>query len=343
MEKFLLFYKRQWAVYTAVLVFVILSVICIINPFNFLLWFFGINNSKTPAEIISFIGVISGAILVIGTLYANNKRNYVMEKGQLDIRFKDAATLLASDNTSANLSGIYALHQIAIEASKDKNQNSYIQIVHDILCAFIRDNSEIENDENDEIIKYQNNKSSTVIQTILETIFKTDFYLKNGQKANFQKCVFVDLDIRFLEIREALFNEAILKNVQFTDAKLDSVYFFDAHIEDSVIFFDTKLCNVCFSNSFIKETHFNNSELLNVSFSGAVLDYLSFENTELNKVDFSLACFNEAVSFENIKFFEVDFSHVKFKKRANFTNTVLENCRDRDIVKSGFSLKRTKN
>lgn len=85
-------------------------------------------DTMTPAEILTYIGIVCGAILLVGNQYSANRRNIIIGKGNLDTRFKDAALLLAHENTSANISGIYALHQIAIEASKgDSDQQGYIK------------------------------------------------------------------------------------------------------------------------------------------------------------------------------------------------------------------------
>lgn len=291
MEKFLLFYKRQWAVYTAVLVFVILSVICIINPFNFLLWFFGINNSKTPAEIISFIGVISGAILVIGTLYANNKRNYVMEKGQLDIRFKDAATLLASDNTSANLSGIYALHQIAIEASKDKSQRRYVKVIHEILCAFIRDNSEILYDEKRKISHIESKKTQIIIQSIIDILFCKNKNIFSSLVADLTECAFTDVDFTNLNVQSVKFHNSHFKSVDFGDSIINNCYVVSCKFTE-VTFTDCRLSNVDFRFSKFGETTFANCYFIEIRFTRSKFYDCLFNTSNMTDISFTRAMIN---------------------------------------------------
>jgi len=133
-------------------------------PFIWDDWFFGKDakpEAKTIAETLKYIGAFLGGVLVAINAYFIYKRakaldenNKLVAKGQLDTRFKDAATLLAEENTSANLSGILALHQIAVEASKTEDQKDYVKVIKDILIAFIKENSviEYEKDVNGEIL-----------------------------------------------------------------------------------------------------------------------------------------------------------------------------------------------
>ena len=112
--------------------------------------FFG--EKVPPSKILAYIGAFLGGIIVFANFIAvyrrnkltertlnqarlhQNETNDLTEKGQLDIRFKDAAMLLANENTSAILSGIHALAQIAIEASR-RGDESYAKTIKPILCA----------------------------------------------------------------------------------------------------------------------------------------------------------------------------------------------------------------
>jgi hypothetical protein len=105
-------------------------------------WFFGEKSkpeTKTVAAKFKYFGAFIGGILLVINAYYIHKQtqeqhqsNYLVAKGQLDTRFKDAATLLASGNTSAELSAIHALHQIAVEASQTKDQKDYVKVIKDI-------------------------------------------------------------------------------------------------------------------------------------------------------------------------------------------------------------------
>ena len=106
-----------------------------------------------------------------------SRSNDLAVKRQLDMRFKDAAMLLAEGNTVAELSAIHALNQIAIEASQTEDQKDYVKVIKDILISFIQENSVIEyiKDENGKILTDEyyfsnidtayNTKSKIVVQT----------------------------------------------------------------------------------------------------------------------------------------------------------------------------------
>ena len=87
---------------------------------------------KTNAEIMTFIGVVVGGIILWLNLIQNTRRNNQMQKSNIDSRFKDAATLFCSQDTSAILAGIFALHQLFLD-SKLLNQDEYVNIIKEIF------------------------------------------------------------------------------------------------------------------------------------------------------------------------------------------------------------------
>lgn len=113
-------------------------------------------DGKNLASFIKLLGAVIGMITVIWGIKINNdrvnqiakqveKQNEITERGQINTRFKDAALLLAEDNTSANLSGAFALHQIAKDASLKVDKEGYVEIIHEILCAYVSENRDNEN------------------------------------------------------------------------------------------------------------------------------------------------------------------------------------------------------
>ena len=90
-----------------VVLFVILLCIIIVCCVLFIFgdWFFG--KKTTIAEKVKYVGaLIGGGLLVLNAWLfyeqtkEQNQSNYLVAKGKLDMRFNDAATLLASGNTS---------------------------------------------------------------------------------------------------------------------------------------------------------------------------------------------------------------------------------------------------
>jgi len=210
-------------------------------PFIWNDWFFG-KRSTTIAEKFKYIGAFVGGLLLLLNAYAflqqakeQNRSNNLVAKGQLDTRFKDAATLLAAGNTSAELSAIHTLHQIAIEASKTENQRDYVRVIKDILIAFIKENSVIEYEEKDEnraiafskgipcigcipnIKEAYSTKSYLVVQTIIDKLFRN-----NGWEIYAE----YPTDLSSTVLKEIDFSKSQLHNVNFSYANLQNANFF---------------------------------------------------------------------------------------------------------------------
>jgi uncharacterized protein YjbI with pentapeptide repeats len=118
--------------------------------------------------------------------------------------------LLANENTSAMLSGVAALHQIAVEASQTEDQKDYVQVIKDILINFIREGSvQEEKDADGNIItKARNDKKPIVIQTIIDKLFKSDnwkIYVEEQKRTDLRYCVLKGVDFRNAHLEKAYF------------------------------------------------------------------------------------------------------------------------------------------
>ena len=244
--------SKYWAVCITVALFVILLLLWIIWP-EMVVTFFGAE--KSPSEILTYIGVACGAILLLGNQFALSKRNYVMEKGQLDIRFKDAATLLASDNSSAMLSGVYALHQVAADASNEPNQKSYVFIIFDLLCAFIRENSRVEISSNNEIIYPGKKNSKIIFQSIINVLIRSAHNEDLSDR----------LDLTYSNLSGLDFHATNLSNANLRDANLSRADLSNTNLIDA----DLSKANLNNANS--QKADLSGAILLGANLSGANL------------------------------------------------------------------------
>lgn len=365
MKRIWRYFSKNWFVAITIIVFIILTTLWLLNPCDILSWFFGKENTQSNADILSYIGVVCGAI-IIGTLFANNKRNLITEKGQLDIRFKDAALLLSNYDTASILSGIYALHQVALETSKREfSEKGYIKVIHDIFCAYLKENSEILSIRNGVIERGTNSKPIIVIQTIIDVLFKSKIYY--NIESNLSKCVFINIDFSDAKLRNVKFADSFFQKNEIKSAYIEECSFFNSTIEDtyiidcnfiSVILDSTYMKNnktgkntindCCFSEAYLLDNTFrgsfiNNSlflktniiqnnfmysRLTKCSFTEAKFKNVSFENAILND-----CCFSKA-SIENI-----DFSKASFKdNRVDFSGTILEDALYDEILLFSKSL-----
>lgn len=266
--------KKQWAVSITLVVFIVLSFLYFINPFDIVNQFF--RADKAPSEVFTYIGVICGAIILIGNLYSNTKRNLLTERGQLDIRFKDAALLLSSDNNTAILSGIYALHKIAEEDYKDNSSRGYVMIVCQIFCAFLKEKFS-------QKTKLEN-YNHILIQTILDLLLKNDRQIYTECKFDFTSILFYNINFR----------ECYLEKVSFYDNEFIQCVFSGSYLINSK-FHNCSIKSVKYDGTELNSVLFNNSNLEETTFHGASLSKTVFKDGELSK------CRMNRAHFKNVK------------------------------------------
>ena len=346
-------------------------------------WFF--EKHTTIAEKLKYAGaIIGGVLLVINAIYIHqqtkeqnrsnnlvlkqikeqNRSNNLVTKGQLDTRFKDAAILLASGNTSAELSAIHALNQIAIEASQTKDQQDYVKVIKDILIAFIKENSVIEykKDKKGEILldnfspiieKAYNAKGKIVLQTIIDKLFKdTSCKIYAEYSTDLSKTVLKEINFEKAQLQNANFRETQLENVKFSGAQLQNTNFCRAQIQ--VADFDNSQLQVAdfscahlklvsFSYAQLYRTNFNmiqscrtyflRAQLQETYFVEAQLEYASFWGAQLQKPYFTKAQlqnvdFQDAHNIESAWFYNTSWN-----EKANFKGTAFENKTIEELTK----------
>lgn len=238
----------------------------------------------------------------LGALYYSARRVRVMEKGNVDNRFKDAVTLLGNIHTSARIGGVYNLYFLANEYP-----NEYLEPACEILCAHIRTiTGEKEYQE-----KYKE-KTSTEIQTILDLLFHKDYNLI------FNEC-WKNLEGAFLN--GANFQFGKLRNVNFIKTNLSGVFFNNATLGDVDFSLGAILSDVLFSDTTLNKVYFSYTALIDVDFNNAILSNVFFNNATL---------------------IDVDFEGAKFEKKIDFSGTLLESYKSEEITREGRSLELTK-
>ena len=306
------------------LVMVILGLCCI--PFIWSNWFFG--EKTTIALKLKYVGAfIGGVLLVINVIYMNqqtkeqNRSNNLVSKGQLDMRFKDAAMLLASGNTSAELSAIHSLNQIAIEASQTKDQQDYVKIIKDILISFIKENSVIEykKDENGNILldecEYKivdtsyNTKSKIVLQAIIDKLFR-------DKSCEIYDCIF-DFDLTYTVLKGINFHKAQLQFANFAYAQLEYAQFIETQLE-LANFDNAQLQGALFCLAQLRYASFYRSQCKKTLFSHALLQDACFGEAQLQYADFTKA------QIENTRFY-VDTLQIIYKAAYNLDKAIFQN------------------
>ncbi|MFV0419450.1 MAG: pentapeptide repeat-containing protein [Dysgonomonas sp.] len=249
--------------------------------------------------------VLGGALVVLG-LWINNRRvaeqtrqNNIAEKGQINTRFKDAATLLGSENVSSILSGVYALHQIALESSVgDEIQKGYVRIIHDILCAYVRENTETIVKEDDGREWRVNSKPTIVIQTIIKVLFKNNEFIYSDIMTDLSNCIFEDIDLDNAYIAHVDFSKTKFIRSTAKDCSLLSCYLENTFIDDTD-FSESSFEKVIFDNSHIKNTTFVKAKFIECDLWDTILFNTTFEKAKLRNVDFKNSIFEDNVDFSD--------------------------------------------
>jgi len=311
--------QRHWIFYTTVFLFIISLSIWVLAPSDRLVAFFG---EKSPWEILTYIGICCGGILLLGSQHTANRRNLIMEKGQLDIRFKDAALLLANNDTSAALSGVYALHQIALESSKEPNQSRYINIISSVLCAYLREHSNNRNRVNKNVIVFKaiveslfynskdiykktniNLSNTNLDRLFIENpkkvyIYKTNLFKASLKHSSFKNAVISGTDLACANLLEADFTGAKFVCVDFTQANLTGAKFIKANFKEVCLYGATLsrayLTEVNLFRGRLKSAILFQANLTKAKLIMANLFEANLTRATLIEVDLTEACLTEA-------------------------------------------------
>jgi len=332
-----------WIVLIVLLLSSVLPLIKIFRP-KASSWFFGGN--KSLADVIKYSGTIGAAVIVIVTLYQNNQTNMaafesnsIMKKAQLDNRFIEANNLLASSDISANVAGIYALHQIAIDASKENVQKGYVPVIKNILCALIRANSIIEKDT------VYTLKEKVFFQTAINVLLRDDF--------KYSVDIERDTSTYSFDLQGSILSGCDLSNthsgggaINLRGAYLENSILNRAHLENA------NLNEANLTGALLNEAILENANLNEANLTGALLNEAILENANLNEANLTGAYFNGAILIgahlnkaiiSNAQFENADLRNSEMKNASNNNtwpriNFIGANLNNSNLERSSFFL-----
>jgi uncharacterized protein YjbI with pentapeptide repeats len=173
------------------------------------------------------------------------------------------------------------MNQIAVEASHYEGQKGYVEIIKNILCAIIRENSNIENDDS-------TGKSTTSISTpliIFETIIEVLFIEKSRRIYTAYPS-----DLSNSVLKGCRFDKnsmpAHLERANLRGAHLENAYLYYAHLEEADL-----------SNAYLEKAILMGANLDNAYLSGAHLEKTDLSGAYLEKVDFYDTFLDENTDF----------------------------------------------
>ncbi len=179
------------------------------------------------SEILKFVGIAMGGILIALQAHASNRRAKAMEdrtvsaeQGLLQERMKNAIEHLGHVSESVRLGGAYELVHLADDTAALR------QTVQDILCAHIRQTT-----GEDEYRKKQKSKPSEEVQSLLTLLFVKNHEIFRGLHVNLKESYLNGADVREAHLEKADLANAHLQGTIFYKAHLQRANFREAHLQ----------------------------------------------------------------------------------------------------------------
>jgi len=256
------------------------------------------NNTTNPlGELLKVCVTAIAGVGVFITFRYLGRQVRAMEKGNADTRFNIAVEHLGSNSPTIVLGGIHALHQIAVS---DKN---YTQVVHNLFCSYLRENSAKLNKAID--LEKTPEKCPIIIQTLIYYLFKP---------YNNKESVYKDFktDLSFVKLKNCNFEKAMLNNSDFYKAILTDCYLSGAN-----------LTNCDFFGAALTKCRFVEANLTNCSFNATTLTHCGFRKANLTKCHFWLATLADCVFWEatltNYYFSDITLIDTKLPPGTEYT------------------------
>ena len=257
-------------------------------------------------EKITLTSIGSGLIAITG-LYFFHKRLKNQDKQiqnqdkqislqinqRVDERFNSAITLLGSSETSARTGAVYALHELALEEEK------YRQQIVQILCSHVRSKT------NEEAYQETHKeRPSNEIQTTLNLLFKKHkhgLYAQDFAKqedfpwADLSHAYLVKADFRGAQCQEAIFKYAQCQGADFGNAQCQGASFRGVRCQGAsfrgvrcqgAIFEDAQCQGADFWNAQCQGAYFGYVQCQGADFRDAQCQGASFEGAQCQGADF---------------------------------------------------------
>ena len=202
------FFKKQWVIITCLPIVALIIYFVLIPNHSYFSEYFEPDTPYGYGELFRIYLTIGAGIIAIIALVFNHRRVTAMEKNNVDTRFNNAVGHLGNENPTVVLGGIHALHQIAVK------HESYTQVVHNLFCSYLRENSAKIYEENG---KKTPDKCPVIIQTLIDYLFPP--HNKDNAYKNFAS------NLSFSTLKNCDFNHRTLANCHFNDTILTNCYF----------------------------------------------------------------------------------------------------------------------
>ena len=231
-------------------------------------------------EILTFLGLSMGGILLAMQAVIANRRAKAMEKaageqaranentekGQRQERLKNAIEHLGNTSDSVRLGGAYELFHLA------KDTEEWSQTILDILCAHIRQTTS----EEDYKRKHWS-KPSEEIQSLLTLLFVQEHEIFKDLEVNLQGTWLRGARLSGARLHGGYLREAQLQGASLFDAQLQEALLFGAKLQG------TKLIGAQLQNANLSSIKLQGANLIRAQMQGADLADAQLQGANLSK------------------------------------------------------------
>ena len=258
-------------------------------------WAFELFGESEKFEILKFLGVGMGGVLLALQVWMSHRRAKAMEdaasaqseatnqharanqnteQGQRQERLKNAIEHLGHRSVSVRLGGAYELLHLA-------QDTEYLrQTVHDILCAHIRETT-----TEGEYLERHPSEPSTEIQNLLTLLFVRRNEVFRGCEAHLEGSCLKGANLRGARLRGAVLTQAHLQFAILRDARLQGAFLRAARLLAANLC-DAQLQGATLHNAKLQGADMKNAGLQGASLGGVELQAADLQGVQLQGVKF---------------------------------------------------------
>ncbi len=255
-------------------------------------WTFELLGLSSKSEVLKFIGIGMGGVLIALQALMSYKRAKAMEdtaKAQADAvmnteqvlrqeRMKNAIEHLGHDKDSVRLGGAYELCHLA------KDTPELCQTVLDILCAHIRQTT-----GESAYQEPHQSKPSEEVQSLLTLLFVQEHEIFKGCRINLQGSWLHGADLREARLEKAVLTRAYLQGSDLRKAHLQGTDLWDVNLQGANLWEanlqEAKLWKANLQGAKLLATNLQGANLWEANLQGEDLRYANLQGANLWKAN----------------------------------------------------------
>ena len=268
-------------------------------------WTFELLGLSSKSEVLKFIGIGMGGVLIALQALMSYKRAKAMEdtvsnteRGLRQERMKNAIEHLGHGKDSVRLGGAYELCHLA------KDTPELCQTVLDILCAHIRQTT-----GESAYQEPHQSKPSEEVQSLLTLLFVQEHEIFKGCRINLQGSWLHGADLREARLEKAVLTRAYLQGSDLRKAHLQGTDLWDVNLQGA------KLQKANLQGAKLQKANLQGAKLQKANLQGAKLQKANLQGAKLQKANLQGAKLQKA-NLQGAKLQKANLQGAKLR-RAN--------------------------